>query len=63
MLKIVLMLIAAYCALNYAGIMCACLAFGILPVGVVMCARAVEHDEAAFSGLSVDVSWRERLAR
>ena len=25
MLKIVLMLIAAYCALNYAGIMCACL--------------------------------------
>ena len=26
MLEIVLMLIAAYCALNYAGIMCACLA-------------------------------------
>ena len=25
MLEIVLMLIAAYCALNYAGIMCACL--------------------------------------
>ena len=27
MLEIVLMLIAAYCALNYAGIMCACLLF------------------------------------
>ena len=28
MLEIVLMLIAAYCALNYAGIMCACLDVG-----------------------------------
>ena len=29
MLEIVLMLIAAYCALNYAGIMCACLPKGV----------------------------------
>ena len=38
-------------------------AFGILPVslGVVICARTVEHDEVAFSDLSVAVPWRERL--
>ena len=38
-------------------------AFGILPVGVVMCARVVEHDEVAFSDLSVAVPWPERLAQ
>ena len=32
------------------------MAFGILPVGVVMC-------EVAFSDLSVAVPWLERLAR
>ena len=34
-------------------------AFGILPVGVVVCARAVEHDEVTFSDFSVAVSWRK----
>ena len=38
-------------------------AFGILPVGVVMCVRAVEHDEVTFSDISVAVPWRERLAQ
>ena len=33
-------------------------AFGILPVGMVMFAQAVEHDEVAFSDLSVAVPWR-----
>ena len=37
-------------------------AFGTLLVGVVMCARAVEHDEVAFSDLFIAVPWRERLA-
>ena len=37
-------------------------AFGILPVGVVMCVRAVEHDEVAFSDLSIAVSWLTRSA-
>ena len=32
-------------------------------VGVVMCTRAVEHDEVVLSDLSVAVPWRERLAR
>ena len=34
-------------------------ALGVLPLGVVMCAQAVEHDEVAFSDLSVAVPWRE----
>ena len=38
-------------------------AFDILPVGVVICARAVQHDEVASSDLSVAVAWRERLTR
>ena len=39
--------------------------FGILPVGVVICTRAVdhEHDEFRTRDLSVAVPWRERLAR
>ena len=38
-------------------------AFGILPVGVVMCAQAVEYDEVASLDLSIAVSWRKRLVQ
>ena len=38
-------------------------AFGILPVGVVMCPRAVEHDAVTSSDLSVAVQSRDRLAQ
>ena len=35
---------------------------GTLPVGVVMCAWTIEHDEDAFMDLSVVVRWQKRLA-
>ena len=35
----------------------------ILPVGVVIYAQAVEHNEVTFSDLSVAVPWQERLAQ
>ena len=41
MLEIVLMLMAAYCALHYAGIMCACLLTGV--AFVTMCAQITNH--------------------
>ena len=37
-------------------------AFSVLLVGMVTCAWAVEHDEVAFSDLSIAVPWQERLA-
>ena len=36
-------------------------AFGMLLVGMAMCGRADEHDDFAFSDLSVAVRWWERL--
>ena len=38
-------------------------AFGILPLGVWYCVLGpVEHDEVAFSDLTVAVPWQERVA-
>ena len=38
------------------------MAFGILPVGMAMCAWAVEHVEVTFLNLCVTVQWQERPA-
>ena len=36
--------------------------YGFTLVGVVLCARSVEHDEVTFSAHSITVQWQERLA-
>ena len=38
-------------------------ASGIIPIGVVLCNGAVEHDVAVFLELFLATRWRERLRR
>ena len=45
------MMTAAYLEYGEVSVM------GILPVGMVMCTRAVEHNEVTFLDLTVAVPW------
>ena len=47
---------------EYGGI-CYAWAFSILPVCMVTRAWAVDHNEVAFSDVSVTFPWQERLAQ